>query len=110
MSNCIFCKIAMHEIPTEFSYEDKDVMAFSDINPIAQVHILVMPKKHTKDFMDFKDSYVLKKVKDVIQKIVKDQKLEDKGYRIVINGGGAQIIDHLHFHLIGPLGKKVSME
>ena len=110
MVDCIFCKIAKHEIPKEFFYEDKFVMAFPDINPIAKVHILVMPKKHTKDFMDFKDSSVLEKVKDVIQKMVKDQKLQDNGYRIVVNGGGAQIIDHLHFHLIGPLGKKVSME
>ena len=110
MSDCIFCKIAKHEIPGEFSYEDRDVMAFPDINPIAPIHILIMPKRHTKDFVDFKDSSGLEKIIDVIKKMVKDQKLEDKGYRIVINGGGAQIIDHLHFHLIGPLGKKVSME
>lgn len=110
METCIFCKIAIYEIPKEFSYEDKDVMAFPDINPIAQVHVLVMPKKHTKDFMDFKDSLVFQKVKDVIQKIIREKKLQSKGYRIVINGGGAQIIDHLHFHLIGPLGKKVPME
>ena len=50
------------------------------------------------------------KLKNVVQKIIKNQKLEDRGYRIVVNGGGAQIIDHLHFHLIGPLGKKVPME
>ena len=110
MENCIFCKIAKHQIPTEFFYEDKDVMAFPDINPISPIHILVMPKKHTKDFVDFKDLSVFQKVTDVIQKMVKDQKLKDKGYRVVINGRGAQIVDHLHFHLIGPLGKKVSME
>ena len=57
-----------------------------------------------------KDEGLMIKLKNVIQKMVKDQKLGDRGYRIVANGGGAQIIDHLHFHLIGPLGKKVSME
>ncbi len=108
--DCIFCKIANHEIPKEFSYEDKDVMAFPDINPIAPIHILIAPKKHTKDFLDFKDLSILEKVKDVIQKMVKDQKLENSGYRVVVNGGGAQIIDHLHFHLVGPIGKKLSME
>jgi len=108
--DCIFCKIARHEIPKEFSYEDKNVMAFSDINPIAPIHILVMPKKHIKDFTDLKNSSGLEKIRDVIQKIVKDQKLENRGYRIIVNGGGAQIIDHLHFHLTGPLGKKVEME
>ncbi len=110
MKDCIFCKIAGHEIPKEFSYEDMDVMAFPDINPISSVHILIIPKEHIKDFMDFRNSSVLEKVKDVIQKIVKEQKLEDRGYRIVVNGGGAQVIDHLHFHLIGPLGKAVPME
>lgn len=109
MPSCIFCKIAKHEIPTEFSYEDKFVMAFPDINPISPIHILIVPKKHTKDFVDFKDVAIFQKVKDVIQKMVKDQKLKDKGYRVVINGGGAQIIDHLHFHLLGPLGKAVKM-
>ena len=110
MVGCIFCKIARHEIPKEFSYEDKFVMAFPDINPIAPVHILVIPKKHTKDFLMINDEGLMDKLVGVVQKLITDNKLEDKGYRIVVNGGGAQIIDHLHFHLIGPLGKKVSME
>jgi len=108
--DCIFCKIAKHEIPKEFSYEDKFVMAFPDINPIAKVHILVMPKKHTNDFLMINDEGLMDKLVGVVQKLITDNKLEDKGYRVVINGGGAQIIDHVHFHLIGPLGKKVSME
>jgi len=107
--DCIFCKIARYEIPTEFSYEDEDVMAFSDINPITPIHILIMPKKHIEDFLMMKDKGLMIKLKNVAQKIIKNQKLEGRGYRIVVNGGGAQIIDHLHFHLIGPLGKKVLM-
>ncbi len=108
--DCIFCKIASHEVAKEFIYEDDEIMVFPDIHPIAPVHILIMPKKHIKDLLELKDSSVLEKLKNIIQKIIKEQKLEDKGYRIVVNGGGAQIIDHLHFHLTGPLGKKVSME
>lgn len=102
--DCIFCKIRDREIPKEFTYEDEDVMVFPDINPLKPIHLLVMPKKHLKDFLDLKDAALLEKVKNVIQKMIKEQKLEDKGYRLVVNGGGAQIVDHLHVHLVGPLG------
>lgn len=108
MSGCIFCKIANHEVPKDFTYEDDEVMAFPDINPINDVHILVLPKKHIPDFLDTEDG-VMDKLKKVADKIIRDEKLENKGYRIVINGGGAQIIDHLHLHIVGPLGKAAKM-
>lgn len=109
MKDCIFCKIANHEIPKEFSYEDKEVMAFADINPIKETHILIVPKKHISDFLDVKNDGLLEKLKIVAQKIIKEKKLENKGYRVVINGGGAQVIDHLHLHIFGPLGKAAKM-
>lgn len=101
---CIFCKIRDREIPKEFTYEDEDIMVFPDINPIKPIHLLVMPKKHIKDFLDFDDLALLEKVKNIIQKMIREQGLKGKGYRLVVNGGGAQIIDHLHVHLVGPLG------
>lgn len=104
MADCIFCQIRDREIPKEFTYEDEDVMVFPDINPLKPIHLLVMPKKHLKDFLDLQDATLLEKLKNVIQKTIKEQKLEDKGYRLVVNGGGAQIVDHLHVHLVGPLG------
>ncbi len=107
--DCIFCKIRDREIPKEFTYEDDDVMVFPDIYPIKPIHLLIIPKKHIKDFFELKDEELTNKLRNVIQKIVKDQKLENKGYRLVINGGGAQIIDHLHIHLTGPIGKKASV-
>lgn len=116
MKDCIFCKIAEHEIPKDFTYEDDEIMAFRDINPIKEIHILVMPKRHLEDFLNIEDEALpagrqglMDKLKIVAQKIIKEQKLENRGYRIVINGGGAQIIDHLHLHIIGPLGKSVKM-
>lgn len=109
MKSCIFCKIAAHEIPKEFDYEDEHIMAFSDISPIAPVHILVVPKKHIPDFMDVRENEILNKLRDVAQKIVKEKKLEDKGFRLTLNAGGAQIVGHLHLHLTGPLGKAVKM-
>ena len=69
MKDCIFCKIARHEIPKDFAYEDTEVMAFADINPIKEIHILIVPKKHIKDFIDIKDEGLMTKLKNVGQKL-----------------------------------------
>ena len=53
MAECIFCKIARKEIPKEFLYEDGDVIAFADINPLAPVHVLVIPRRHISSVNDF---------------------------------------------------------
>lgn len=109
MENCIFCKIANKEIAKDFTYEDEDVMVFPDIHPVAPVHLLIVPKKHIRDFEDFRDDNLLGKIRAVAQKMIKEQKINDKGYRLVINGGGAQVIDHLHIHLMGKIDKKVKL-
>lgn len=107
MNDCIFCKIRDGEISKDFIYEDDDIMVFPDLNPLKPVHILIIPKKHIADFLEFNDDLLLNKIKRVIQMMIKREKLENKGYRIVVNGGGAQIINHLHIHLMGPIGQKV---
>ena len=84
-------------------------MVFPDIHPVAPIHLLIMPKIHIADFLDLEDSMLLEKLKTVIQRMIKEQKIADKGYRLVINGGGAQIIDHLHIHLMGKIGHKVKI-
>lgn len=109
MDNCIFCKIGNKIIPKEFVYEDKDIMVFPDIHPLKPVHLLIVPKKHMEDFTNLKDDDLLSKIRKALQALVKKEKLENKGYRIVVNGGGAQIIKHLHFHLLGPVGKTAKM-
>ncbi len=109
MEDCIFCKIRDRIIPKEFTYEDNSVMVFPDIYPIRPVHLLIVPKKHIKDFLDLDDKNLLEKLRKVSQKMIRKFELENKGYRLGMNGGGAQIIDHLHIHLLGPLGKAVSM-
>jgi histidine triad (HIT) family protein len=107
--NCIFCKIRDGIIEKEFDYQDDDVMVFPDINPLKPVHILVVPKKHVEDFLDFQDEKLYFKIKKVLEKVVKTQKLENKGYRISVNGGGAQLVNHLHFHVVGPIGKSMEV-
>lgn len=100
---CIFCKIANKEIPKDFTYEDGDIMVFPDIHPVKPVHLLIVPKKHITEFLKLEEDDVLSKLKEVIQKMIKEQELEDKGYQIVINGGGLQIVNHLHIHLKGQM-------
>ncbi len=109
MNNCIFCKIRDGEIPKEFTYQDEDMMVFPDIEPLKPIHMLIIPKKHIVDFLDLSEPILTQKINKVIQKIIKEQGLENKGYRIGVNGGGAQAIDHLHFHLMGPIGMTVKM-
>jgi len=109
MENCVFCKIRDRIIPKEFIYEDEDIMVFPDIHPVAPIHLLIMPKKHIEDFLMIKDKGLMMKLTKIIQKMIKEQGLENKGYRLVVNGGGAQIIDHVHFHLLGPMGKAAKM-
>ena len=107
--DCIFCKIRDREIPKEFTYEDSKIMVFPDINPVKPIHLLIVPKKHIVDFLELEDNLIWGKLVSITQKMIKEKKLEDRGYRISINGGGAQIIEHLHFHLIGPLGSKAKL-
>src|SRR5690242_16204668 len=102
MDDCIFCKIAAHKIPKEFTYEDDAVMVFPDIHPVTPVHLLIVPKKHVKDFMDFDDEDLLNKFRAVVKDMIRKFGLDKKGFRLVNNGGGSQIINHFHLHLRGP--------
>ena len=107
--DCIFCKIAKRELPAKFFHEDEDVMAFPDINPMKPVHILVVPKKHIKEFTEVDDVMLYGKIAQVITKLAGQHNLTNFGYKIVVNGGGAQVVDHLHFHLLGPMGKAAAV-
>jgi len=109
MNNCIFCKIIKKEIPSTIVYEDDDILAFRDINPVAPVHILVIPKKHIESVIELKeeDEKVVGKIYTVINKIAKQENINENGFRIVVNCGedGGQEVKHLHFHILG--GKKL---
>lgn len=83
-------------------YEDDKIIAFKDINPVAPVHILIIPKKHISsvDHIEVQDKELIGELFLVVQKIAREKKI--KGYKIGINVGreGGQIIDHLHLHLL----------
>jgi len=103
IKDCIFCKYAKGENPPSFVYQDKGFIAFNDINPIAPVHILIVPRKHIKgiQFVEKKDQAILGKMFLVARKIAEQGKL--KGYKLFFNCGklGGQGIFHLHLHLVG---------
>jgi histidine triad (HIT) family protein len=104
--DCIFCKIRDRVIPKEFTYEDEEIMVFQDIHPFKPIHLLVVPKIHIEDYLEFNDANLSVKTKNIINKMVKEQKLDNgKGYRISVNGGGAQMVRHVHFHVMGPISQ-----
>jgi len=109
MSDCIFCKIIAGEIPSQKVYEDESVYAFKDINPMAPVHILVVPKEHISTLLDINsdNSKVISHIYEVISNIAREYKLED-GFRVVsnCNENGGQTVFHIHFHILG--GEKLS--
>ncbi len=105
----IFCKIIRKEIPKEFIYESENLVAFEDINPSADVHILIVPKQHIESIRDVKSEHgqLLTEVYQAVNKLVTDNNLENGLYRVVVNGGKAQHVPHLHFHLLGGQWKKM---
>ncbi len=114
MSDCIFCKIINKEIPSTIVYEDEKIIAFKDINPVAPVHVLVIPKKHITSLIELEDEdkNIIGDIYLVINKIAKELGIAEKGFRVIVNCGedGGQEVKHLHFHLIGgeKLGTKIA--
>jgi len=106
--DCLFCKIAAGEIESKKVYEDARVLAFKDLNPIAPVHILIIPKSHisSADEINDQNSDIVGYIFQVASKLAKDLNLN--GYRLINNCGkdGGQSVQHLHFHLLG--GKELS--
>lgn len=97
MEDCIFCKIIKGDLPSTKEYEDNNVLAFKNIKPAAETHILIVPKKHTTTFMDLSDE--MDDLVNAARQIIKDKNIES-GYKLVINGGKYQQVPHFHLHLL----------
>ncbi len=110
---CIFCKIVRKEVPSAPLHEDHDLLAFPDINPVAPVHVLIVPKEHMDNLNEAgaHDVALLGKMLRLAAKIANEKGIAESGYRVIINNGadGGQIVPHLHLHLIGgrALGHKL---
>lgn len=105
MEQSIFEKILVGEISSEIIYEDDFVFAINDINPVARIHMLVIPKKRidTLNQMIEEDTTLLGHMVLVAKNLAKEQKIDDTGYRILMNtnSDAGQTIYHIHLHLIG---------
>ena len=103
--DCIFCKIVNGEIPSKKVLENDEFLAFYDINPIAPIHILIIPKKHYEKFDNTPEEIFPKMVK-FIKEVAKELNISD--YRLITNNGkgAGQEVFHLHIHMVSnPNGK-----
>lgn len=110
--NCLFCKIAAGQIPARKVYEDEEVIAFHDIHPIANVHFLLVPKRHIESLLSAApaDAALLGKLLGLAPQLAREQGLGE-GFRTMINTGalGGQSVFHLHLHVFGGGGKAETM-
>ena len=101
--DCIFCKIAAGEIPSNMVYEDDLMLAFHDIAPAAPVHVLFIPKAHIAGVREITpdNAAVVAHIFSVIPQVAKELGVTD--YRVVSNNGAdaGQTVHRLHFHLLG---------
>lgn len=108
--DCIFCKIAAKQIPSKLVYEDAEIVAFRDINPVAPTHILIIPREHIEsvDDLEPKHGALVGKLHLVARDLAAKEGLSARGYRLVLNCGAeaGQAVFHLHLHLVG--GRKMS--
>ncbi|MBL7003045.1 MAG: histidine triad nucleotide-binding protein [Gammaproteobacteria bacterium] len=108
MPETIFTKIINKEIPVEVLYEDDDVLAFTDVNPQAPVHFLVIPKTPIATLNDIEESQaaLIGKLTLTAQKIAKQKGIAESGYRTVMNCNqeGGQTVFHIHMHVLGGRG------
>lgn len=105
MSDCIFCKIGRKEIPSRIAYEDRQIVAFEDVNPQAPTHTLIIPKEHFATLNDIsqQEEALLGHMMLVATRLAKEKGLQEDGYRCVMNcqEGAGQSVFHIHLHLLG---------
>ena len=111
----IFAKILRSEVPCEKILENEHALAFSDINPQAPIHILVIPKNPYINFYDFTKNASIKESENfwkLVNEVIEFYKIDEEGFRIITNSGnnGNQDVPHFHVHLLGGknLGKMIN--
>lgn len=105
MQDCIFCKIINKEIPSKIVYEDEKIICFHDVSPMADVHVLVVPKIHVESINELEEKnieyikYAFLKIPDIAESLG----IKNSGYRTIINTGAdaGQTVKHLHIHILG---------
>lgn len=98
--DCLFCKIVKGEVKSNFDYESERVVAFADINPVAQTHILIVPKKHIESTATISKDNTddVTELFKAATNLARQKKLD--AYRLTFNAGKYQHVPHLHMHLL----------
>lgn len=101
--DCLFCKIISGDIAAQKIFEDKEVLAFADIDAQAPHHFLVIPKAHIATLNEAKDAALVGKLALTASKIAQQLGFADSGYRLAVNcnSDGGQTVYHLHLHCLG---------
>jgi histidine triad (HIT) family protein len=106
---CIFCRIAAGEVPSDIVYQDEGFLAFRDILPKAPTHVLIIPRTHIASVAELteREQKLAGRLILIAKNLAEKEGIARKGYRLVINCGseGGQVVPHLHLHLIG--GRKL---
>lgn len=109
-ANCVFCRIAAGELPSERVHADDTVIAIRDRHPQAPIHVLVLPRRHVAGVaalgageVGSEDAALVARMVAVANQVARDLGLAEAGYRLVINQGhdGGQTVGHLHLHVLG---------
>ncbi len=107
---CVFCRIVAGELPSDTLYQDEQIMAFRDINPLTPTHVLIIPKRHINSLADLSDdeAQIIGHMAEAANQLARQEGIARKGYRLVVSSGedGGQVVPHLHMHLLG--GRRLS--
>lgn len=110
MTDCIFCKIANHEVNARIVFENDRVVAFHDLFPAAPAHLLVIPKQHYATLNDVpaSEAALLGELMTTATQLARENGFDEDGYRVVMNcnGNGGQSVYHIHLHVLA--GRKLS--
>jgi len=103
MDTCVFCQIISGTSPKTLVFENDKAIVIEDIHSRAPIHLLVIPKVHAVDIMALSDEQI-QDVMNVVRLVIRQQNIVN--FRLVHNGGGAQMIDHFHMHIMGAVDKQ----
>lgn len=110
MPECLFCRIVARKIPASIVYETDTTLAFRDIHPRAPVHVLLIPKEHIDNLMSVEPKHAALWIQlhSAIQAVARQERIDESGFRLVVNNGpdSGQEVHHLHLHLLA--GKRLS--
>jgi histidine triad (HIT) family protein len=102
VNDCLFCRIVARQSPADITYEDDDVVAFTDIYPKAPVHLLIVPRRHIASLVEAGEDDVAALGRCVLaaRRLAEATGYAERGFRLSVNTGpeGGQVVYHVHFH------------